>query len=87
MNRDGKARQGASTAIIHELDRELAEVEAAIALVGSGAAAEVSLTNLRYGEEVLRQIRARGADRGVVLEPIPWPEDAGCDLTVRQIHD
>jgi hypothetical protein len=75
----------ASAEIAREVDRELAEVEAAIALVRSGGAAEVSITNLRFGEEVLRQIRARGADRGVRLEPLPWPEDTGCDIDVRRI--
>jgi len=87
MDRDGKTQRAAGTAIAHELDRELGEVEAAIALVRSGVAAEVSVTNLRFGEEVLRQIRARGADHGVLLEPIPWPEDAGCDIDVRRIDD
>ena len=71
--------------IAKEVDRELAEVEAAIALVRSGGATEVSVTNLRFGEEVLRQVRARGADRGVRLEALPWPEDTGCDIDVRRI--
>jgi hypothetical protein len=78
--------RGSNGALVErELDRELAEVEAAIALVRSGAAAEVSVTNLRFGEEVLMQIRGRGADRGVQLDPIPWAEDSGCDLRVRRI--
>jgi electron transfer flavoprotein alpha/beta subunit len=77
----------AATLIAQELDREIAEVEAAIALVRSGAAVVVSLANMRYGEEVLRQVRARGADRGVRLEPRPWPEDAGCDIDVRRIDE
>ena len=85
MNGVRKPDQPASAPLARELDRELAEVEAAIALVRSGGAAEVSLTNLRFGEEVLRQIRARGADRGVRLEPLPWPEDTGCDIDVRRI--
>lgn len=67
-----------------DLDRELAEVEAAVALVRSGGAAEVTVTNLRFGEEVLRQVRERGADLGVRIDPIPWPEDTGCDLRVRR---
>jgi hypothetical protein len=53
--------------------------------VRSGAAVVVSLANMRYGEEVLRQVRARGADQGVRLEPRLWPEDAGCDIDVRRI--
>ena len=74
-----------SVPIKRELDQELAEVEAAIALVRSGATAEVNIANLRYGEEVLEQIRGRGADRGVLLEPLMWPEDTGCDLRVRRV--
>jgi hypothetical protein len=70
--------------IERELDRELAEVEAAIALVRSGAATEVSVINLRFGEEVLRQVRGRAADQGVSLDPMQYPEDSGCDLLVRR---
>jgi hypothetical protein len=71
--------------IERELERELAEVAAAIALVRSEGAHEVTVANLTYGEEVLAQIRLRGADRGVHLEPIPWPEDSGADILVRRI--
>jgi hypothetical protein len=71
--------------IERELDRELAEVETAIALVRSGGAHEVTVANLTYGEEVLAQIRLSGAGRGVRLEPLPWPEDSGADIRVRRI--
>ena len=87
MNRTHDSNASASELIAREVDREIAEVEAAIALVRSGGAPDVSITNLRFGEEVLSQIRARGADRGVVLEPLPWPEDTGADVNVRRIHD
>jgi hypothetical protein len=85
MNGFHEPKAPASARIARKLERELAEVAAAIALVRAGRAVGVSLTNLRFGEEVLRQIRARGADSGVRLEPIPWPEDAGCDIDVRRI--
>ncbi len=68
------------------LDREVAEVETAIALVRAGLAAGVSIANLRFGEEVLARIRADGGDWGIRLEPLPWPEDAGCDLEVRRVN-
>jgi hypothetical protein len=87
MDTSPEAHGPDSVAVERELDRELAEVEAAIALVRSGAAAEVSVANLRFGEEVLRQVRGRGADRGVRLDPLQWPEDEGCDLRVRRIDD
>lgn len=74
-----------ATLIEQELEREVAEVETAMALVRSGGARVVSVANLRYGEEVLAQIRADGADWGVRLEALPWPEDVGCDLEVRRV--
>lgn len=77
---------GSPAALIErELRREVAEVENAMALVRSGAAEVVSVANLRFGEEVLAQIRAEGGDWGVLLEPLPWPEDTGCDLEVRRV--
>jgi hypothetical protein len=87
MVRTNKPDASASELIARDVEREIAEVEAAIALVRSGRATDVSIANLRFGEEVLRQVRARGADRGVVLEPLPWPEDTGADINVRRIDD
>jgi hypothetical protein len=77
--------ESAGAPIERELEREIAEVEAAIALVRAGASVEVTVANLSFGEEVLQQLRMRGVDRGVRLEPIPWPEDSGCDILVRRI--
>jgi hypothetical protein len=68
------------------LERELQEVEAAIALVRAGAAAVVSLTGLRFGEAILGRLRATGGDAGVALEPKWWPADEGCDIIVRAAH-
>ena len=69
------------------LSSEIAEVEGAIALVASGSASRITLTGLRFGEEVARRFRAEAAAKGLRLEPIPWPEDAGCDLIVRRIDE
>jgi hypothetical protein len=77
--------ESAGAAIERELDRELAEVEAAIALVRAGSSVEVTVANLSFGEQVLQQLRLRGGDRGVRLEALPWPEDSGCDIVVRRI--
>jgi hypothetical protein len=87
VNRTHKPDASASELIARDVEREIAEVMAAIALVRSGRATDVSIANLRFGEEVLRQVKARGADRGVVLEPIPWPEDTGADINVRRIDE
>ena len=69
------------------LSSEVAEVESAIALVASGSASRVTLTGLKFGEQVARRFRAHAESEGVRLEPIPWPEDTGCDLIVRRIDD
>ena len=75
----------AATLIEQELEREVAEVETAMALVRSGGARVVSVAGLRFGEEILAQIRSDGRDWGVRLDPLPLPEDAGCDLEVRRV--
>jgi hypothetical protein len=69
------------------LASEITEVESAIALVASGSASGVTLSGLRFGEQVMQRFQAEAAARGVVLEPIFWPEDEGCDLTVRRIDE
>jgi len=69
------------------LTSEVTEVEAAIALVASGSASRITLTGLRFGEQVARRFRAEALAKGISLEPLPWPEDAGCDLIVRRIDE
>ncbi len=65
------------------LARELQDVDAAIELVVTGEARRVTLTGLRFGQELVEQIAGQAFARGAVLDPVYWPEDAGCDLTVR----
>jgi hypothetical protein len=69
------------------LTSEVAEVEGAIELVASGSASRITLTGLRFGEQVARRFRAEAQSKGIRLEPLPWPEDAGCDLIVRRIDE
>jgi hypothetical protein len=69
------------------LTSEVAEVEGAIALVASGSASRVTLTGLKFGEQMARRFRAEAQSKGVALDPLPWPEDAGCDLIVRRIDE
>ena len=68
----------------YRLAREIGEVESAIELVRSGAASRVTVAGLRFGEQIVAQLRAEAAAVGVRLEPLYWPEDAGCDVTVRR---
>ena len=55
------------------LTSEVAEVESAIALVASGQASRVTLTGLKFGEQLARRFRAEARSRGLRLEPLPWP--------------
>jgi hypothetical protein len=38
-------------------------------------------------EQLARRFRAEAGSKGIALDPIPWPEDAGCDLIVRRIDE
>lgn len=67
------------------LSRELLELRTAIELVGRGDVERVSLAGLRFAEQLIRRCRAEAARQGVALDPVWWPEDAGCDLVVRRI--
>jgi hypothetical protein len=69
------------------LAAEIADVQSAIALVATGSANSVTIGGLRFGDEVARRFEADARSRGVRLEPILRPEDAGCDLVVRRLDD
>jgi hypothetical protein len=66
------------------LTSEVAEVETAIALVASGSAIRITLAGLRFGEQLAERFSAVARSRGIRLEPLPWPDDSGCDLVVRR---
>ena len=69
------------------LTSEVAEVESAMALVASGAASRITLTGLRFGDQVAQRFSADARSKGLRIEPLPWPDDAGCDLIVRRIDE
>jgi hypothetical protein len=69
------------------LTSEVGEVESAIALVASGSASRITLTGLRFGEALADRFGVDAQLKGVLLEALPWPDDTGCDLTVRRIDD
>ena len=64
---------------------EVHHVEAAIELVRLGAATRVTMSGLRFAEAVIERLRDEAGRAGVVLDPLYWPEDSGCDVTVRRI--
>lgn len=67
------------------LEREVRDVEAAIELVRSGTASRVTLAGLRFAEAVVPRLAEAVKGEGIALDPIWWPEDSGCDITVRRI--
>jgi hypothetical protein len=69
------------------LTSEVVELEGAIQMVASGPASRVTLTGLKFGEQLAHRFQAEARSRGLLIEPIPWPEDAGCDLIVRRIDE
>ena len=70
----------------HRLAIEVHDVEAAIELVRLGAATRITMSGLRFAEAVIERLRDEADRAGVVLDPLYWPEDAGCDVTVRRTH-
>jgi hypothetical protein len=64
------------------LASEVADVRASIALVHSGVATSVTLTGLRFGQQLAQSLRKAAASQGVTLEASFWPEEDGGDLRV-----
>jgi hypothetical protein len=69
------------------LRSELSDLEAAIELVGSGAADRITLSGLRFGEQLLARFASAAAEAGLVLEPIMWPADEGANIMVRRTKE
>jgi hypothetical protein len=61
---------------------ELADVKASIELVSTGVASRITLTGLRFGQQVAERMSAAAARRGVDLEASFWPEETVCDIRV-----
>jgi hypothetical protein len=79
MKRTGHLDQRAAKG---RLQGEYANVRAAIALVAQGSSSRVTLSGLRFGEQLLARLAPEARMAGVALVPSWWPDDAGCDLTV-----
>ena len=69
------------------LASEVADVRASIALVQSRVAASITLTGLRFSQQLADRLGAGAASQGVRLEASFWPEDDLGDLTVSRIDD
>jgi len=69
------------------LSSEVAEVESAMALVASSSATRITIGGLRFGGQLAERFSAIARSKGLRLEPLPWPDDSGCDLVVRRNHE
>lgn len=72
--------------VAERLASEVADVEAAIALVRSGVATTITLTSLRFAQQLSDSLAAGAAAQGVRLEASFWPEDDLGDLLVSRIE-
>lgn len=63
----------------------LIEIRAAIQLVASGGADQVTITSVA-AEQLLAQARALGRAAGVRVEPIWWTDEQGADLLIRPME-
>jgi hypothetical protein len=64
------------------IDEETALVMSAVDLVASGGASSASVVGLRLGEAVLAIVRPLAGERGLRLEPLWGPDEAGLDIRV-----
>ena len=86
-NPTGQSAASDSEETRRRLTSEVAEIEGAIEMVASGNASRVTVAGLKFGEQLARRFQPEAASKGVTLDPIPFPEDAGCDLIVRRIDE
>jgi hypothetical protein len=69
------------------LASEVADVRASIALVHSGVATSITLTGLRFGQQLADRLGATAAGQGVRLEASFWPEEESGDLQITRIAE
>jgi hypothetical protein len=79
-----KESEDPSAALLErEMEREVAEVEAAIELVRSGMASVVTIANLRHADDVFDLLYRAGAGPDVEFEPYVRRGEREGELTVR----
>jgi hypothetical protein len=64
------------------LASEVADVRASIAMIRSGVATNITLTGLRFSQQLAERLGAAAAAQGVLLEASFWPEEENGDLHV-----
>jgi hypothetical protein len=80
-----KGFAGDGIAVATAIERELASVASAIAMVASGASERVTIASLQFGPELVEPARLIASASGVRILPL-WTTDAGDrSLTVEAI--
>jgi hypothetical protein len=69
------------------LASEIADVRASIALVSSGVASNITLTGLRFSQQLAESLAEAAARQGVHLEASFWPDDDLGDLHIGRAGD
>lgn len=67
------------------LASEVADVRASIAMIRSGVATNITLTGLRFSQQLAERLGAAAAAQGVLLEASFWPEEENGDLHVSRL--
>ena len=73
---------GSRNILTEHLAGEIADVTASIELVRTGVADRITLTGMRFGQELTERLRPSAASRGVSLEASFWPDDSLADVLV-----
>lgn len=68
------------------IDQEIELVTSAVTLVATGGASSATVVGLRLGEAVIAILAPEAAERGLRLEPLWGPDEAGLDIRVVREH-
>ncbi len=74
--------QAAGHEVRRTIDQETELVTSAMTLVATGGASSATVVGLRLGEAVIAIVAPQAATRGLRLEPLWGPDEAGCDIRV-----
>jgi hypothetical protein len=66
------------------LDREVELLVSAVGLVANGVAPSTIVANIQLGEAAMAIVQSLADERGVILEALWGPDEAGFDIQVRR---
>ena len=65
-----------------QLAHELNLVESSIALLAAGVASRVTISQLRFGEQILPTVQSSARKHGLIARALWHVQDDGCDIAV-----